>query len=267
VHPDEDVLLGGHVLEEPDVLERPTDPGLDHVVGSGAPEHAETDQQPLVPLGPGDRRDQHDDQEGQADQATDDAQRPVAQRVGQQERDDPTDQRRGDPKDGLEPATNGPGDHPPTLEVDVAGGRVVDAGHDVEEGRLAGAVGPDQRHDRAFRDVEVDGVDGDEAAEPLRHGARRQDDAARHLDLERAEFGRRVRQGLLRKLDDRLGQGGLDRVRVGSHDLWRRRGGVGARAVGPTGLDHTASSMCSGLAPRESSPWSSSATWSSRRRR
>ena len=44
----------------------------------------------------------------------------------------------------------------------------IDAGDDVEEGRLAGAVRPDEADDRALRDVEVDVVDGDQAAEPLR---------------------------------------------------------------------------------------------------
>src|SRR5579864_1813646 len=45
--------------------------------------------------------------------------------------------------------------------------RSVDAGEHVEEGRLPGAVRPDQRDDLATRDDEVDVVDGDEAAELL----------------------------------------------------------------------------------------------------
>ena len=55
------------------------------------------------------------------------------------------------------------------LEEDPARGRLVDAGQDVEEGRLAGAVRADQADDRAARDREVDVVHGDEAAELLAH--------------------------------------------------------------------------------------------------
>ena len=54
-----------------------------------------------------------------------------------------------------------------------AAGRVVDAGDDVEERRLAGAVRPDQADDRALRDREVDAVDRDQAAEALGHAAGR----------------------------------------------------------------------------------------------
>ena len=71
-----------------------------------------------------------------------------------------------DPQDGLEP-------DPPraarsgrrSLELDRARGRVDDPGDDVEERRLAGAVGPDDADDRALRDDEVDVADGDQAAE------------------------------------------------------------------------------------------------------
>src|SRR5437870_3543020 len=52
-------------------------------------------------------------------------------------------------------------------EHDAAARRLVDAGQHVEEGRLAGAVGPDQADDRPLRDREVDVVYGDEAAELL----------------------------------------------------------------------------------------------------
>src|SRR4029079_15834629 len=48
VHPDEDVLLGGHAREQADVLERPADPGLDDVVGPGTPEEPDSAEQPLV---------------------------------------------------------------------------------------------------------------------------------------------------------------------------------------------------------------------------
>ena len=53
------------------------------------------------------------------------------------------------------------------VEHDRARGRLVDARELVEEGRLAGAVRADQRHDRAARDREVDVVRRDEAAELL----------------------------------------------------------------------------------------------------
>ena len=55
------------------------------------------------------------------------------------------------------------------VEHDRAGRRHVDAGDLVEERRLAGAVRPDQRDDRAARDREVDVVGRDEAAELLPH--------------------------------------------------------------------------------------------------
>ena len=55
----------------------------------------------------------------------------------------------------------------PAVEDDAARGRLVDAGDHVEERRLAGAVGPDQAHDGALRDREVDVVDRDQAAELL----------------------------------------------------------------------------------------------------
>src|SRR5439155_5943777 len=94
MHPDEDVLEGGHVLEEADVLERAADAAL------------------------GDR---------------------MWRLAG----------------DVL------------AVEDDPAGRRLVDAGQHVEERRLAGAVRPDQRDDRAARDREVDVVRRDETAELL----------------------------------------------------------------------------------------------------
>jgi len=47
----------------------------------------------------------------------------------------------------------------------VAGGRLVDARDEVEDGGLAGAVGADEAAQLAFADREVHGVDGGEAAE------------------------------------------------------------------------------------------------------
>ena len=54
------------------------------------------------------------------------------------------------------------------LEPDLALGRGVDAGHRVEAGRLAGAVGADQAEDLAAADLEVDVVEGHDAAEAQR---------------------------------------------------------------------------------------------------
>src|SRR5690606_23723089 len=51
---------------------------------------------------------------------------------------------------------------------DAPFGGLVEAGDAVEDGRLAGAVGADQRGDVAAPDIEGKIVDGDEAAEP--HG-------------------------------------------------------------------------------------------------
>ena len=56
----------------------------------------------------------------------------------------------------------------PALEGPRAGVGLVEAGEQVEERRLAGAVGPDQRGDRAALHLEVVDVDGDEAAEAAR---------------------------------------------------------------------------------------------------
>ena len=53
------------------------------------------------------------------------------------------------------------------VEHDLTRRRLVEAGHAVEERRLAGAVGADDRDDRLVRDGEVDVVDRHEAAEAL----------------------------------------------------------------------------------------------------
>ena len=71
----------------------------------------------------------------------------------------------------LDPPALGRHDRAP-VERDLAGGRDVVAGDHVEERRLAGAVGADERDDRAARDVEVDVVDRQQPAEPLGHPAR-----------------------------------------------------------------------------------------------
>src|SRR3954468_19476827 len=53
------------------------------------------------------------------------------------------------------------------IEEDLASGRLQKMGQQVEAGRLPGAVGPDQRVDRAAPDLEGNAVDGDEALELL----------------------------------------------------------------------------------------------------
>src|SRR5690349_10468322 len=51
------------------------------------------------------------------------------------------------------------------VEDQTARGRLVDARDQVEDRRLAGAVGPDDREDLARLDLEAHAVDGPEAAE------------------------------------------------------------------------------------------------------
>ena len=58
------------------------------------------------------------------------------------------------------------------VECDLPGRRNVVPGDHVEERRLAGAVRPDERHDGAARDIEVDVVDSGQPAELLRHATR-----------------------------------------------------------------------------------------------
>ncbi len=74
----------------------------------------------------------------------------------------PADAELGDPCGGCRSTSV------PSKTID-AGGRHVDAGEHVEEGRLAGAVRADQANDRPARDREVDVVHRDEAAELLAH--------------------------------------------------------------------------------------------------
>jgi hypothetical protein len=54
------------------------------------------------------------------------------------------------------------------VEVDRPGGRADEAADRVEGGRLAGAVGPDQRADLALADAEADVLERGHAAEPDR---------------------------------------------------------------------------------------------------
>ena len=49
------------------------------------------------------------------------------------------------------------------IEQDAAGGRLLDAGNDLHQRRLAGAVFADQHVDRAGADAEIDLVEGDGA--------------------------------------------------------------------------------------------------------
>src|SRR5438094_715998 len=53
----------------------------------------------------------------------------------------------------------------PPLERDPAFERVIEPADGVEQARLAGAVGADDRHDLPLRDAQADPVDGDERAE------------------------------------------------------------------------------------------------------
>ena len=55
--------------------------------------------------------------------------------------------------------------------TDLAGGRLVEAGQDVEERRLPGAVRADDADDRLLLDVEADVVERDQPLEGLRHVA------------------------------------------------------------------------------------------------
>jgi hypothetical protein len=56
---------------------------------------------------------------------------------------------------------------PAVVERDPAGRRRVDAGDQVEDGRLSGAVGPDEADDLALLHLKVEIVHGPEAAEVL----------------------------------------------------------------------------------------------------
>ena len=73
-----------------------------------------------------------------------------------------------------DPVRRGVVDRAP-LELERAPLRRVEPGQAVEDGRLAGAVGADQPHDLAGGHLEGDAVEGDDAAEPHREVADRED--------------------------------------------------------------------------------------------
>src|SRR5439155_14247128 len=169
VHADEDVLEGGHVREEADVLERPADPRVDHLVGLGAPEDAAAPEQLDVPARPDDRGEEHrrEGEDGD-DRATGSDLRRARHREG--EGGEHADHGRWEhPDDRLEIGPDRASDHAPPTEPNVAGGGIEDADDDVEERRLAGAVRADEADDRALRDLEVDLANRDQTAEGLRY--------------------------------------------------------------------------------------------------
>ncbi len=177
VHADEDVLDGGHVAEQADVLERAPDAEGHDVAGPGAPEDAHPIEQPYVPAGPDDGREERGDEQSQRHQDEDLGEQVETARAG----DQPEQQHQewqDEPEERLGPRPHRPRNQPPVAELDGPIGRLEQTGDDVEERRLAGAVGPDQADDRALRDVEVDGPDGDEPPEPLRDPAGVKDQAA-----------------------------------------------------------------------------------------
>ena len=156
---------------------RPT-PACDHVVGAGAAEDPEPLELLLVPDRPDDREQQRSPR---AASMRDHAGREAGRRRC------PLSRRRGSPRGRRRRSTAAPtrATHRDPLaggrssagrwNVDLARGRVDDAQQDVEERRLAGAVGPDEADDRSFRDREVDLVDRDQAAEPAGDLARDED--------------------------------------------------------------------------------------------
>ena len=76
------------------------------------------------------------------------------------------------------------------LEADRAALAAVEAGDHVEERGLAGAVGPDQRGDRALLDVEGGAVHGQDAAEALDELIDLEDRRDRRLRAADADRGR-----------------------------------------------------------------------------
>ena len=68
------------------------------------------------------------------------------------------------------------------LEQDLARVRPVDAGDEVEDRRLAGAVRADHADDLALVDVQVEPVDDAQAAERLRHAPELEQRASRPSD-------------------------------------------------------------------------------------
>ena len=75
----------------------------------------------------------------------------------------------GDPE--ARPATRGQQRAVDALDPDPAGGRPDVAGHDVEQRRLAGTVGTEDRQPLALDDIEIDAAQGEKATERDRHRA------------------------------------------------------------------------------------------------
>ena len=163
----------------------------------------------------------------------------VALRGGPEREGDQGDhERRDDPQDRFEPDPARPGDQGLALERHGSGGRVDDPGDDVEERRLARAVGADDADDAAGRDVQVDVADRHQAAEPLGHRACREEGLGRPAGCRRGCRSRR-RCGvdrvdrLRRQVDhvdrvDRVGASG--RMRSGARA--RRPGSLACRSFG-----------------------------------
>ena len=170
VHAHEHVLERGHVLEQTDVLERSADAGLDHVVGPRALEHSEACEKRLYQGGRIDRQQQRQDEpEGDRADEPDSARPPSTSSAT--DRSDADERARSPPARtrGTAPASRAPGRAiicRPRNSISPDG-RVDDARDDVEERRLAGAVGADEADDRALRDHQVGLAHRDEAAEPL----------------------------------------------------------------------------------------------------
>ncbi|MGY3651822.1 hypothetical protein ACVWW2_007113 [Bradyrhizobium sp. LM4.3] len=61
-----------------------------------------------------------------------------------------------------------------TFEVNCPGVRPIEPGHEIEQGRLAGTVRADDADQLALGEVEIDGVDGGQAAEAPRQPAQGQ---------------------------------------------------------------------------------------------
>ena len=95
--------------------------------------------------------------------------------------------------------------------LDAAGHRREEAGHEPQEGALAGTVRPDDRQQRARFDGEVDPFEGD--AIPIPGGDARQPDIGVGTGVPRVDAGvdrRQVMSGvvmMMRVGDGRLGSG------------------------------------------------------------
>ena len=68
-----------------------------------------------------------------------------------------------------------------TFEANRPGVRQVKPGHQIEQRRLAGPVRADDADQFAFGEIEIDGVDGGEAAETPRQTAQGQHGRAHHI--------------------------------------------------------------------------------------